>query len=497
MALLNQYTPPPRRSKPDHWIQNLLGNTLTPAVSTVTVFREPLFTRIAKKSALVATLFVAANLTPLYTPSNAYVLSADPGGYSVSGVNADISEAKILNADVGGYSVGGITADIRVAKLLNADLGAYSINGANADIAYAPLPKVARELPPPRPIRQQRPTQFPNNNLLETTLQQLNSYTLNADIGIYSIGGVNADIVYVPIGTAPFKQTQWPNFQRGVADVRVYGWAVRLPSTVTHILNAEPGSYGISGVDANIVYSSTPAIVRVPLVTRIGARRTPVHFWTNNLLEYTLASAPGAYIINAGTGAYATAGVDAQILKTNLLNANPGSYSTSGVNAAILAARILNASAGGYAQSGVDASVLAARLLNAGISAYAINGLDADIVYVQAGHYILDVLPGSYSMSGVDAQVLAARIVATLPGSYSVSGIDAQILKAKLLNVAPGTYLITGADALIVANKILNALPESYVVTGFNVGDPGGGAPPTVSGREDTITVIIITDWVR
>jgi len=187
--------------------------------------------------------------------------------------------------------------------------------------------------------------------------------------------------------------------------------------------------------------------------------------------------APGAtdYPLNAETGSYAVTGVSASTLAGRAVNAETGSYATTGVSASLIPDRSINAETGSYSVTGTSASLITDRLINAETGSYSITGIDASIDFTPVGNYEINAETGSYSITGIDAVIVADRAINAEVGSYSISGIDATLLADRAINAETGSYALSGVDAELLFEApagvyTLNAETGSYVITGFDVG---------------------------
>jgi hypothetical protein len=205
--------------------------------------------------------------------------------------------------------------------------------------------------------------------------------------------------------------------------------AVKPPGAAAYVLDAQPGSYAVTGAPANVAK----------------------HRFIN--------AAPGSYAV---TGFAIPRGVG------RVINAAPGAYTVTGAAANLLRARILNAAPGSYALTGAPAGIVRGLTLNAAPGAYTLTGFDATLE--EAGgltHYSLNAEPGNYSVVGFAAGLLHDRILNAAPGSYNVTGAAANLARHRFINAEPGSYTVTGAPTGTLWARVLAAMPGSYSVTGF------------------------------
>jgi len=100
-------------------------------------------------------------------------------------------------------------------------------------------------------------------------------------------------------------------------------------------------------------------------------------------IPYNLAA--GAVELNAEPGSYSISGAAATLLTGRVINAGAGAYIISGSAATLTHDFLMVASPGTYVLSGSAATLLATRLLNAGSGAYTITGFNAELIYTAGG----------------------------------------------------------------------------------------------------------------
>ncbi len=127
-------------------------------------------------------------------------------------------------------------------------------------------------------------------------------------------------------------------------------------------LNAEPGTYSVSGFDA----------------TLLAARQ-----------------------MNAEPGAYSVTGFDATVVKGFALDAGPGTYNVTGFDATLLASRQMSADTGVYVVTGFDASLLRGSALNAEPGSYSVSGVDATLLK----GFAVNAESGDYAITGLAADL--------------------------------------------------------------------------------------------
>jgi hypothetical protein len=217
--------------------------------------------------------------TPVLTVTTAanYSITADPGSYSLSGVNASLDRTYIITAAAGTYAYTGVDANLNKtgSYSMTADPGAFVIAGTDA------------------------------------SLQKGNK--LSADAGAYAVSGTDASLKvgrsitagpgsYVITGTAvTFKRSYV--VAAGIGAYTYTGIDAALTKTGSYSLTADPGSYITAGVDADF------------------------------LRGYNISADPGSYaltgtdldflygrVMTGGIGAYNITGTDASLTARGAYN---------------------------------------------------------------------------------------------------------------------------------------------------------------------------------
>lgn len=138
--------------------------------------------------------------------------------------------------------------------------------------------------------------------------------------------------------------------------------------------------------------------------------------------SYSLTTTPGSYTIT---------GVNANLVSARLLETTPGSYAITGSAASINSSRLLEVTPGSYSITGSSANLIyttaSSFLLETVAGSYTITGANANLRY----NSILVVQPGSYSITGADANLFVEtpnKILETEVGSYVINGFSANFI---------------------------------------------------------------------
>lgn len=177
-----------------------------------------------------------------------------------------------------------------------------------------------------------------------------------------------------------------------------------LPIVNAYEVNAEPGTYNITGQAATLVKTS---------------------------------------ILVATAGAYTLTGAAATITKGFFTLAAPGTYTLTGAAATLIAARSQVATAGVYNVTGVAASTLKGFFALAAPGAYTLTGVAASTL---KGFFALAV-PGVYTITGAAATLTATRSLTASVGAYALTGAAATISRSFSLSLDAGALILTGAVA--------------------------------------------------
>jgi len=103
------------------------------------------------------------------------------------------------------------------------------------------------------------------------------------------------------------------------------------------------------------------------------------------------AGGAAAFSLNAEPGSFTVTGAAAGVLAARILSADPGVLVITGSDAGVLAARILAADPGAYVVTGAEASLIRDAVMNAQPGAFSVSGADADLDF--SGEQAVIVMP--------------------------------------------------------------------------------------------------------
>lgn len=156
------------------------------------------------------------------------------------------------------------------------------------------------------------------------------------------------------------------------------GSGVLLLEVVAHVLNAEAGSYSVTGASADL---------------ELGR------------------------LVTAEGGSYSLSGTAADLELGLKVAADSGSYAISGTAAGLLTTSLLDAGAGSYAVSGTDVSLELGRAVIADAGSYVVTGQDATLIYAGLTHYTITADAGAYGVTGSAVGLAVGSAVQPLKSS--------------------------------------------------------------------------------
>jgi hypothetical protein len=443
--------------------------------------------------------------------ANAYVLTADPGSYAITGTAASIKASRRLFAyeqlipglaaggftflDLSGWTVSGLTF-----TLVNGTADLVDASGGSG-VAY-------------RAIAVNPGQQYTlQGYLIDTTAPM--GMAVGTTAGGQQLGAVlsfaNGIVFTSNPATNPAKSITFTAPLSGVVYVSMF-LGTSGHGHAGYLRMEQAGRYQLSGTDVTITKTGrilqavpgTYAMTGSPVSLRVGRRitadpgsytqtRTDVRL----LIGRRLVADPGSYVmsvssadityiigffLHAEKGAYALQGSDVRLIYGRRLVAAPGLYSITGTDVSWVYRRMIKAAPGAYALTGADVQLRVGYRLAAQPGAYVLTGSDVGLInrrliadpgtYALAGSAAglragrrLQATPGVYTVTGTSALLLAGRRLIATPGSYSLLGSDVALKVGRLLTVAPGVYSLTGTAARLLRGYTVHAVPGSYVLT--------------------------------
>ena len=457
-------------------IPNLQATTLKPTATAYTLEADPGTYTVSGSDTLnqaTRTLdaepgsYAVSGLNALLVSGQ--TLDAEPGSYAITGNDAELLATRTLDASPGSYAVTGVDALLVADRALEAEPGSYATTGADAILAQGHAMDVD-------------PGSYAVSG---ADAELLATRTIDAAPGSYAVTGNDAELLYTPLAQAPFAIVQWPVPRRLKQDLIVHGFSLRLPpiEVSAYTLDASPGSYGITGFDAEFLRTS-PTLPRAPLVWRFAKAQNRVALIPQALNRAILSTAPAAYTLDAAPGSYAISGIDAELLRAspNLpLRVQPVWRFARAQNRIALIPQVLNravltvipgqydllAAAGVYSISGTDSLLVATRTIDASPGSYATTGLDTLLSRGQ----MLDAAPGAYAVSGADITSSITWVLNAEAGSYAIAGSDVELLYIPL---PPEVVVIPPPAVAEPFESTQLEHSENYGATGMGSGPYGG-----------------------
>ncbi len=426
-----------------------------------------------------------------------YSLSADPGTYAVTGLAAGVLAAHLISAVAGSYALTGSDATLKAGFKIAADAGSYALTGSAA------TPKAGYKLA----------ADAGSYALTGSAASLLGGFKVAANAGSYALTGSDASLLYFtptpPLTYSEFKRRHFPRafsppFQKSTRFKT---------STGAYTLNADSGSYGLTGAVADTLigrkvaavpgsYTGTGSVAsfiyNVPAVsstTEVRFSYSPPRVFRPSFQKPTRFRISTPVGVTADSGSYAVTGFAATFPRTYRLTADPGSYGLTG-------------SVANLSQGLVQTSILSRTNLKKRNYPRAFHpSLRKPMKFAAPTAYVLAADPGSYTSTGSAASLLAPgptisirdrvgrawpRAFAPSPfgqlrskrtanllkppvatysiqadlGAYAVAGSQAGVTAARKITATAGAYTETGAAATLNKGFTLAANPGTYAVTG-------------------------------
>lgn len=160
-------------------------------------------------------------------------------------------------------------------------------------------------------------------------------------------------------------------------------------------------------------------------------------------VRFILRKASGATTIDAEGGSYTVSGQDASLEFSRVIDSEVGSYIIAGQDASVEFHALVSGEAGSYTVAGSDADLELHYLVDAESGSYGVSGDEANlehhaVITSEAGSYgvtgsdatldlalLISAESASYVVSGTDASLLATTILSAESGAYTINGQDA------------------------------------------------------------------------
>lgn len=187
---------------------NIYQWTLTGATAFADTNADPYE---ASPSPTVASLF---SIYATYTAGPTYTLTADAGSFTLSGTAASLTASRLLTADAGSFTLTGQDASLLASRTLTADPGSFTLTGQDATFSR--------------------------------------SYVLDAEAGSFTLTGQDATLTYSGVGCNLLQETGDALLQENDDNILLESCSDG-PSGPTYTLTADPGSFTLTGQDANLL----------------------------------------------------------------------------------------------------------------------------------------------------------------------------------------------------------------------------------------------------
>lgn len=255
-----------------------------------------------------------------------------------------------------------------------------------------------------------------------------------------SDGALNALGTYIEAGTTITAGAVGNNY------------GVQACVTVTEVasdatLEAEAGSFGITGVAADLEYGR-----------EVGAEGA----------TFTVTGPEAALeqdrTVDAEAAAFAVGGVAADLERDALVSAEAAAFDVTGQAAALEQGRRLSAEAAAFVFTGIDAvlTALSAATLDAEGGVFVITGGETRFGRSVVGD------AGAFVITGGDAALERGLLITAEGTSFAFTGAAANLLVGKRLDAEADAFDVTGIDAVLSTEPTISAEAGLFVFTGFD-----------------------------
>lgn len=351
------------------------------------------------------------------------------------------------------------------------------------------------------------------SNIIQITISKINNYTITADAGAYTIGGLDwalqfdGSTTYAQASDAPFDfagtaamtvefwmnlDTTQPNtFARLVSKSNgTDGWNIYFHNTDLRVYmerfsgatNDNASQAYTKGTTAHVACVYDGSDIQV-FVNGVGGTKTAS---SRSLLGTTLLVTFGDTA--SGPPAAGVAGVmdDIRIwsvartegeIRANMNKTLTGSESglagywkfsegTGSTAADSVSTNDATITAAAWTSGLVNTGLTWNPLIVAAAGTYTLAGQDVTLTHSGGSTYTLTADAGAYSLAGVDANLEYHSVVVAASGAYSYGGQIAGLLYDSLLTADPGSYALAGMDANLELHSLIGVDSGAYVYAG-------------------------------
>lgn len=268
----------------------------------------------------------------------------------------------------------------------------------------------------------------------------------------------------------------------------VTGTDVSLSRINSYSVTADPGSYSLTGTVTGLFRG--PLVVAAPGTYALTG--TVTSLYRNRLVTavpgtYSLTgTATGlresAIVMDAAPGSYSLTGTAATfVLDTSayFIIADPGSYSTTGTVASLLRGYPVTSVPGVYTLNGTAVGLLRGPLITAVPGSYALTGTVVN--FLKGRSVVAD--PGVYTVSGTDVTFATGKNMPTTPETYTYTGTAVGLRESTIImDAAAGSYLLSGTVVNFLYTQVIDIEEGFYDLDGESVTLIDSGAPPSGGG---------------
>jgi hypothetical protein len=328
------------------------------------------------------------------------VVDAQPASYALTGSAATLARGLFLNVQPDLFVVTGVEALTARALELDCQPGSFAVSGVAAEFVYG-QPAESRNTA--IRVAAHTPKQRAQVSQVLSGLAATSDYTIDAEPGSYAVTGVDASL-FTGIG---------PSDPRNTA-IRVRAHTPKQRAQVSQVLSgltptavndyqfeAEPGTYAVTGAEADLNFPLTWDKVVVPTYAH-----SPQQIMFGARVFGGVQVLGTGYELDAQPATFAVTGTDASFLRALALDAATASYAVTGSDATLARGLFINAATGSFTVTGVAATLVASGAISADPGTVTVTGFDVTFVLSAPQDHVLSVDPAVYTITGVRTQLI-------------------------------------------------------------------------------------------
>jgi len=364
------------------------------------------------------------------------------GQFSFSGATSTLSRGRNMPATPGAFVFSGNTAQLLLAVVLPGDTGNFGLFGRNLDVVFTRATIAA-------------PGAFVLTGQAANLLY-IRHIRLDGDTGVFVFSGSSADLV-----------------KAFTFNVNVGAFAFTGGDLVTmfnHGLSAAPGTFVLTGQDANLLYIRRIRFDGDTGVFILGGQTAGLAYnrkmpGESGTFVFTglIGALDVVFLMAADTGQFSLTGSINALAAFRRLNNSPGVFLFTGSGASALAFRRLGVERGSFRFDTREAALAFNRKIAGDTAVYILTG-SADNL---AAHRRLPVTRGEFNLTPSVAPLVAQRRLGVNTGVFALGGSPAALQQLYRLAVASGAFDLSGASAGFLVGRRLLGVPGEFVLTGY------------------------------